>query len=70
MLKRRRKTSDCGARETGLNLALPSTSRGTLGRSFFSLMTKVVSFREKGFPCGLASKESACNVGDLSLIPG
>ena len=22
------------------------------------------------FPCGLAGKESACNVGDLSLIPG
>ena len=25
---------------------------------------------EKGFPCGLASKESACNVGDLGSIPG
>ena len=23
-----------------------------------------------GFPCGSASKESACSVGDLSLIPG
>ena len=23
-----------------------------------------------GFPCGLAGKESACNVGDLDLIPG
>ena len=23
-----------------------------------------------GFPCGLAGKESACNVGDLGLIPG
>ena len=22
------------------------------------------------FPCGLAGKESACNVGDLSSIPG
>ena len=22
------------------------------------------------FPCGSASKESACNVGDLGLIPG
>ena len=22
------------------------------------------------FPCGSAGKESACNVGDLSLIPG
>ena len=24
----------------------------------------------KGFPCGSAGKEAACNVGDLSLIPG
>ena len=23
-----------------------------------------------GFPCGSESKESACNVGNLSLIPG
>ena len=23
-----------------------------------------------GFPCGSADKESACNVGDLGLIPG
>ena len=23
-----------------------------------------------GFPCGSAGKESACNVGDLRLIPG
>ena len=23
-----------------------------------------------GFPCGSAGKESACNVGDLSSIPG
>ena len=23
-----------------------------------------------GFPCGLAGKESACNVGDMGLIPG
>ena len=24
----------------------------------------------QGFPCGSAGKESACNVGDLDLIPG
>ena len=24
----------------------------------------------KGFPCGSDGKESACNAGDLSLIPG
>ena len=23
-----------------------------------------------GFPCGSASKESACNVGDLGSVPG
>ena len=23
-----------------------------------------------GFPCGLAGKESSCNVGDLGSIPG
>ena len=45
MLKRRRKTSDCGARETGLNLALPSTSRGTLGRSFFSLSLTFLNYK-------------------------
>ena len=26
--------------------------------------------QEMGFPCGSACKESACNVGDLDLIPG
>ena len=24
----------------------------------------------KGFPCGSASKDSACNAGDLGSIPG
>ena len=24
----------------------------------------------QGFPCGSAGKESACNVGDVGLIPG
>ena len=27
-------------------------------------------FRLKGLPCGSAGKESACNAGDLGLIPG
>ena len=31
-------------------------------------LTPVISFG--GFPCGSAGKESACNVGDLGLIPG
>ena len=26
-------------------------------------------FLDLGFPCGLAGKESACNVGDLGSIP-
>ena len=30
----------------------------------------VVSKQNKGFPCGSADKESACNVGVLSSIPG
>ena len=30
----------------------------------------LISKTEKGFPCGSNSKESACNVGDPSLIPG
>ena len=28
------------------------------------------SYIWSGFPCGSADKESACNVGDLGLIPG
>ena len=28
------------------------------------------AFKSKGFPCGSAGKESACNVGVLGLIPG
>ena len=28
------------------------------------------SVDEKGFPCGTAGKESACNTGDLGSIPG
>ena len=31
---------------------------------------KVSLLAERGFPCGSAGKESACNVGDLGLIPG
>ena len=28
------------------------------------------TFVSKGFPCGSAGKESACNAGDLGSIPG
>ena len=27
-------------------------------------------YNDLGFPCGSPGKESACNVGDLGLIPG
>ena len=27
-------------------------------------------YHVKGFPCGSAGKESACNLGDLGSIPG
>ena len=34
-------------------------------------MWKTLALLElKGFPCGLAGKESACNAGDLGLISG
>ena len=29
-----------------------------------------MAFHKKGFPCGSAGKEFACNAGDLGLIPG
>ena len=29
-----------------------------------------LSHKAKGFPCGSAGKEPACNVGDVGLIPG
>ena len=30
----------------------------------------LLSLEQKGFPCGSAGKESACNAGDLGSIPG
>ena len=30
----------------------------------------MLSLETFGFPCGSAGKESACNEGDLGLIPG
>ena len=37
---------------------------------FFFLTFKYTYSILGGFPCGSAGKESACNVGDLGLIPG
>ena len=36
----------------------------------WQLFILMVSSTQKGFPCGSAGKESACNVGDLGSIPG
>ena len=33
-------------------------------------LTSTVLGAHKAFPCGLAGKESACNMGDLGSIPG
>ena len=48
-----------------------------LGFRFDSWVGKIPWRRDRlpspvflGFPCGSAGKESACNVGDLGLIPG
>ena len=37
---------------------------------FFCLPFDLPFWRSLGFPCGSAGKESACNMGDLGLIPG
>ena len=47
-------------------------------RYWFNSWVRKISWRRDrlhtpivlGFPCGSAGKESACNVGDLGLIPG
>ena len=36
----------------------------------YSPLGRKESDMTEGFPCGSAGKESACNVGDLGLIPG
>ena len=59
----------------GLPLLLPVAARQSKGGSVsgrralpsISLLPTPVFL---GFPCGLAGKESACNAGDLDLIPG
>ena len=39
-------------------------------RSLVICFNIAVIMNPKGFPCGSAGEESACNVGDLGLIPG
>ena len=36
----------------------------------FLAIKKEVVYIERGFPCSTVGKESACNAGDLGLIPG
>ena len=43
-------------------------SGGCLCNSHILIIVSVISLM--GFPCGSASKESSCNVGDLGSIPG
>ena len=38
--------------------------------AIYQLMDIWFIFVLLGFPCGSAGKESACDVGDLGLIPG
>ena len=35
-----------------------------------SLLFNMLSRFVRGFPCGSAGKESACNAGNMDLIPG
>ena len=43
---------------------------GAIAFSDLSLYLSFIINHCKGFPCGSAGKESACNAGDLGLIPG
>ena len=62
--------SSCKARfETKLWLK-PWKGSGWLGLGNEHIFKPICVSRELDFPCGSAGKESACNVGDLGLIPG
>ena len=43
---------------------------GVRGAGLFAIMIKSLEMLLEGFPGGSASKESACNAGDLGSIPG
>ena len=47
--------------ETNLNIIKPM---------YDNSIVNIITQWRKGFPCGSAGKESACNVGDLGSIPG
>ena len=44
--------------------------RPSLSYSFCFVLFLAMCFLQKGFPCGSAGEESACNVGELGSIPG
>ena len=43
---------------------------GTCRNQGLAQVIRYLFWPQEGFPCGSASKESACNVGDLGSIPG
>ena len=52
-------------------LPMNTQDRSPLGwTGWMSIANNNSNLFHKGFPCGLAGKESACNVGDLGSIPG
>ena len=52
---------------TGKTIAL---TRGTFVGKVMSLLFNILSRFAMGFPGGSIGKESTCNAGDLSSIPG
>ena len=49
---------------------LQSMGSRRVGHNWSDLAAAAAATYTLGFPCGSAGKESACNVGDLGLIPG
>ena len=69
---RGRRESDTTERLTLIFTWCPTLSKHLKGDTYLGehSMTKLALTLVQGFPCGSAGKESACNVGDLSSIPG
>ena len=53
-----------------VNFYMGETFPGSFNRDFIKIFILPHSLSFLGFPGGSAGKESACNVGDLGLIPG
>ena len=54
----------------GLTYTQKSVSKIDNPKGFFLFFFPCPFLPQMGFPCGLNSKESACNTGDLGSIPG